>query len=92
VETFHTIFLTRFKDFTKHLPDSEFFRNVFKVARKVCEKGSKRENTEFYPFWLQAFYVTEYLFIVDENVLHSLPPKVKSKIVIMAKGDYSLHL
>lgn len=59
------------------------------VAERICEKkGSKAYG--ILSVLAQAFYDTEYLFTVDENVF-SPPPKVKSGVMIMKrKADYSL--
>ncbi|KVV13391.1 Ribosomal RNA small subunit methyltransferase A [Flavobacterium sp. TAB 87] len=59
------------------------------VAQRICEKkGSKAYG--ILSVLAQAFYHTEYLFTVDENVFNP-PPKVKSGVMIMKrKDDYSL--
>lgn len=59
------------------------------VAERICEKkGSKAYG--ILSVLAQAFYDTEYLFTVDENVFIP-PPKVKSGVMKMTrKEDYSL--
>jgi 16S rRNA (adenine1518-N6/adenine1519-N6)-dimethyltransferase len=59
------------------------------VAERICEKkGSKTYG--ILSVLAQAFYTTEYLFMVDENVFIP-PPKVKSGVMRMTrKEDYSL--
>ena len=59
------------------------------VAERICEKkGSKTYG--ILSVLAQAFYTTEYLFTVDENVFIP-PPKVKSGVMRMTrKEDYSL--
>lgn len=59
------------------------------VAERICEKkGSKTYG--ILSVLAQAFYDTEYLFTVDENVFNP-PPKVKSGVMRMRrKEDYSL--
>lgn len=59
------------------------------VAERICEKkGSKTYG--ILSVLAQAFYDTEYLFTVDENVF-SPPPKVKSGVMRMRrKDDFSL--
>ncbi len=59
------------------------------VAERICEKkGSKTYG--ILSVLAQAFYDTEYLFTVNENVFIP-PPKVKSGVMRMTrKEDYSL--
>ncbi|MBK0369462.1 16S rRNA (adenine(1518)-N(6)/adenine(1519)-N(6))-dimethyltransferase RsmA [Flavobacterium agrisoli] len=59
------------------------------VAERICEKkGSKTYG--ILSVLAQAFYDTQYLFTVDENVFNP-PPKVKSGVMIMKrKEDFSL--
>ncbi|GGA67243.1 ribosomal RNA small subunit methyltransferase A [Flavobacterium palustre] len=59
------------------------------VAERICEKkGSKTYG--ILSVLAQAFYDTEYLFTVDENVFNP-PPKVKSGVMRMRrKEDFSL--
>ncbi|WP_348798327.1 16S rRNA (adenine(1518)-N(6)/adenine(1519)-N(6))-dimethyltransferase RsmA [Flavobacterium adhaerens] len=59
------------------------------VAERICEKkGTKAYG--ILSVLAQAFYDTEYLFTVDENVFNP-PPKVKSGVMRMhRKEDYSL--
>lgn len=59
------------------------------VAERICEKkGSKTYG--ILSVLAQAFYDTEYLFTVDENVFNP-PPKVKSGVMRMRrKENYTL--
>ena len=59
------------------------------VAERICEKkGSKTYG--ILSVLAQAFYDTEYLFTVSENVFNP-PPKVKSGVMRMRrKEDFSL--
>ena len=59
------------------------------VAERICEKaGSKAYG--ILSVLTQAFYDTEYLFTVPENVFNP-PPKVKSGVIhLKRKENYSL--
>lgn len=75
-------------EFRDQIPE---FSGMFQkeVAERICEKkGSKTYG--ILSVLAQAFYDTEYLFTVDENVFIP-PPKVKSGVMKMTrKEDYSL--
>ncbi len=75
-------------EFRDQIPE---FSGMFQkeVAERICEKkGSKAYG--ILSVLAQAFYDTEYLFTVDENVFIP-PPKVKSGVMKMTrKEDYSL--
>ncbi len=75
-------------EFKHQIPE---FSGMFQkeVAERICEKkGSKAYG--ILSVLAQAFYDTEYLFTVDENVFIP-PPKVKSGVMKMTrKEDYSL--
>jgi len=78
----------RVLEFRNQIPE---FSGMFQkeVAERICEKkGSKTYG--ILSVLAQAFYDTEYLFTVDENVFNP-PPKVKSGVMRMRrKEDYSL--
>lgn len=78
----------RVLEFKAQIPE---FSGMFQkeVAERICEKkGSKAYG--ILSVLAQAFYDTEYLFTVDENVFNP-PPKVKSGVMRMRrKEDYSL--
>lgn len=75
-------------EFRDQIPE---FSGMFQkeVAERICEKkGSKTYG--ILSVLAQAFYDTEYLFTVNENVFIP-PPKVKSGVMKMTrKEDYSL--
>lgn len=72
----------------KQIPE---FSGMFQkeVAQRICEKkGSKAYG--ILSVLVQAFYVAEYLFTVDETVFIP-PPKVKSGVLrLTRKEDFSL--
>lgn len=78
----------RVLEFRDQIPE---FSGMFQkeVAERICEKkGSKAYG--ILSVLAQAFYDTEYLFTVDENVFNP-PPKVKSGVMRMRrKEDFSL--
>jgi len=78
----------RVLEFRDQIPE---FSGMFQkeVAERICEKkGSKTYG--ILSVLAQAFYDTEYLFTVDENVFNP-PPKVKSGVMRMRrKEDFSL--
>lgn len=75
-------------EFRDQIPE---FSGMFQkeVAERICEKkGSKTYG--ILSVLAQAFYDTEYLFTVDENVFNP-PPKVKSGVMRMRrKENYTL--
>lgn len=75
----------RVLEFRDQIPE---FSGMFQkeVAERICEKkGSKTYG--ILSVLAQAFYDTEYLFTVDENVFNP-PPKVKSGVMRMRRKEY----
>ena len=75
-------------EFRNRIPE---FSGMFQkeVAERICEtKGTKTYG--ILSVLVQAFYIAEYLFTVDETVFIP-PPKVKSGVLrLRRKEDYSL--
>ncbi len=55
------------------------------VAERICSKPNSRKYGILSVF-IQAFYTTEYLFTVNENVFNP-PPKVKSGVIRLTRNQ-----